>query len=375
MTMFPFSTNRSSLPPRRGRDPHHPVVSHGRKPRMHLAVIFLVISCWVSLSAATSLDDPPQPTETATLLVDTRVPVFIDGHWQIMSEDEHRQLRRRVAASNSGSEGSTTTIEINISTVTAATAAPTSTTAAASELPAPFDGALSANFSSDGTCPEFINNFLGNSTFKECYPVSLLIQSSQTFFEAEKTLVGITQVLDAACKADIDFCTDFLGKLADELIADGNCATDYEMQNALVMQAYTGMKVYNTVYKATCLTDPDDSAYCFANAVTNLTTASNSYLYQMPFNMTLPTNAAPACNSCTNETMGIFQAATSDRNAGITYTYQGAAKQINSICGDGFVNETLAAVTPQTAAASVHPAPSSLLLLSFIFMAISHWLL
>jgi len=72
----------------------------------------------------------------------------------------------------------TTEVVIDTSTVTKAGDLSTTTTAAASPLPSPFDGALAANFSNDDTCPNFINAFLSDATFKSCYPVSLLLQVS-----------------------------------------------------------------------------------------------------------------------------------------------------------------------------------------------------
>jgi hypothetical protein len=173
-------------------------------------------------------------------------------------------------------------------------------------------------------------------------------------------------------------CTDYFNELASSLIDDSNCGKEYERQNALVVLAYKGMETYETVFRATCLTNSDanSSSYCFANAITNASTASNSYLYYLPFNSSLPTDAVPACGSCTEQTMQIYQAATSDRKADITNTYLSAAKQINSNCGNNFVNTTLAAAVGSGAAASLYPTSShSLLLLSFLFMAISHWLL
>ncbi|KAI0017326.1 hypothetical protein F4780DRAFT_611723 [Xylariomycetidae sp. FL0641] len=380
--MFPQNSSRALRRCWRGqrRGPANPVVSH-RWPSMNPAVIILLISCWVAVSTAISLGDPPRPTETA-LLIDTRIPVFANGRWQIMSDDELQQLGRRdqgnLGAQENQEDGSktnkaatTTAVEINVSTVTTK---PTSTTATASPLPSPFDGALAANYS-DEQCPKFINSFLANSTFRDCYPVSLLLQSSQSFFEAEKSLVSITQVLNAACAADLDSCTAFLDDLADQLIDSKNCADDYELQNALVVQAYTGMKAYNTVYKATCLTNPETDAYCFANAVTNLTTPSNTYLYRLPLNFSLPKSAAPSCNTCTNETMAIYQSATSDRKSDIANTYESAADQINSVCGNDFVNVTLAAAVDSGAGRSTQQTPPMLLLASFVVMTLCRWLL
>lgn len=373
-------------------------------------MIFLLVSCWTCLSiaavaASISPDNLPRPTlsgtETGTdistdtepeiLLIDTRIPVFIDGHWHIMSDEEHRELRRREAAPKEAPKetptAATTEVVIDVakvtdspvstSTTTNATTTDVTTTTSASPLPSPFDGALAANFSTGQSCPHFINTFLANATFKACYPTSLLLQGSQSFFEAERSFFAITKVLDAACDADVTMCTDYFNGLAKTLIDDSNCGREYERQNALVVQAYKGMKTYEVVYRATCLTnaDTDSSAYCFANAITNASTASNVYLYYLPFNSTLPTYAVPACGSCTQQTMQIYQAATSNRKAEIANTYQSAAEQINSDCGDNFINTSLAAATDSGTAASLYPTSSSLLLFSFLIMTISHWIL
>lgn len=358
-------------------------------------MIFLLVSCWTCLSicavaASISPDELLRPTlsgtETETnaepelLLIDTRIPVFVDGHWRIMSDEEHRELRRREAAPKEAPTTTTTEVVVDVSKVTDPpnSGSSSTTTAAASPLPSPFDGALAANFSTGQSCPNFINAFLSNATFKACYPLSLLLQGSQSFFEAERSIFAITKVLDAACDADVTMCTDYFNSLAKSLIDDSNCGREYERQNALVVLAYKGMKTYEVVYKATCLTNADtnSSAYCFANAITNASTASNVYLYYLPFNSTLPTYAVPACGSCTQQTMQIYQAATSNRKAEIANTYQSAAEQINSDCGDNFINTSLAAAaTNSGTTTSLYPASSSLLLFSFLIMTISHWIL
>ncbi|KAI0480289.1 hypothetical protein GGR56DRAFT_264028 [Xylariaceae sp. FL0804] len=330
-----------------------------RNPASMLMAVILLISCG-PLAAAISLANPPPPTETA-LLIDTRIPVLVNGQWQIMSDEEHRQLRGRGAAG-------TPTLTIDTRTTYATTDE--------SPLPSPFDGALASNFSNNNGCSAFINSFLSNTTFRECYPVSILLQSSTSFFEAEKSAFSITRTLNHACAADVDSCTTFLSALGDELVDSANCGEDFQQQNALVVQAYTGMKVYNTVYKATCLTDESDSSnYCFANAVTNATTASNSYLYYLPFNSSLPSNAAPACDQCNLDTMAIYQAATSDRDADISSTYESAAKQIDSLCGSGFVNTTLAASVPDNSVGALRVPPSSLFAFSLLFTTLLHWIL
>ncbi|KAI0165828.1 hypothetical protein GGR57DRAFT_497302 [Xylariaceae sp. FL1272] len=333
-------------------------------------MIFLLFSS-VALTTATSIPEPAAPT---TLLIDARIPVLIDGRWHIMSAEEHRELRKRDEVEREHKAATaTTTFEFTVSTVTAS-ATTTTTTAAASPLPSPFDGALAANFSSD-TCPTFINAFLSSEEFKACYPVSLLLQGSNSFFQAEKELTSITQVLDAACAANVTSCTDYLDDLATQLISSDNCGKDYKDQNAIVVEAYQGMTTYKTIYEATCLM-ANSTTYCFASAVTNVTTASNIYLYYLPLNSSLPETAVPACNLCTRQTMEIYQAATSDRKADISYTYEAAAKQIDSICGETFVNTSLSLEVTESGGNTIpRSASPSLLMLSLLFMTASHWLL
>ncbi|KAI0390801.1 hypothetical protein F5Y17DRAFT_468659 [Xylariaceae sp. FL0594] len=376
------------------------------------AVIFLLISSWVVLSAALSKGTRSEAEVESILLGDSRIPIFVDGRWSIMSDRQIHSGQRSAATMGHRSTSTSTSTSISTSKSTSTTAT-TTTTAAASPLPSPFDGALAANFSSGQTCPNFINAFLSDPTFKSCYPVSLLLQGSRSFFEAEKSFFSITRVLDAACAANVDTCKGYFDALASRLIDDATCGKDYELGNALVVDAYMGMRTYETVYRATCLmsdssdsshsssssspggknfsskSDPDpdpdggdggdaDGAktYCFANAVTNRSTPSNAYLYYLPFNHTLPPTSAPACGSCTKQTMQIYQAATADRKSDIASSYAAAASQINAECGPGFVNTTLAAaVVGSSATASSGPPPSGVLVLCTLALAVvSRWM-
>ncbi|KAI5864666.1 hypothetical protein GGS23DRAFT_458650 [Durotheca rogersii] len=363
--MLPRQSSFRQQPLRRGCGPHYPGVSPNNRFWIHLAVIFLIISSWVPLAVAISLDAPPRSTET-TLLLDTRIPIFVDGHWQIMSEDEHRQLLVPRQA-----ETQTFTVDVS-----AATAEPTPTptpTVASGPLPSPFDGALAANFSGEnggGSCPNFINSILEDPTFKSCYPLSVLLKSSNSFFQAMKSLVQITQVLETSCRADKNTCTAYLDDLAEQLKRDENCGEDFRKENALVIQAYKGMKAYEEIYGVTCLMDPESSTYCFVNAVTNRTTASNVYLYNLPLNSSLPSRAFPACDYCTSETMKIYQSASADRRKYIANTYVQAAEHIDSECGPGFVSASLPEALPDSAVIAQAP---SLLMLSLLFVTISRW--
>lgn len=168
-----------------------------------------------------------------------------------------------------------------------------------------------------------------------------MIKTSRGFFEARTQLLGIVRVLDATCAANVTYCTEFFDVAARNLTSEENCKKEWDKDDITVKQFLYGLKSYEMMYKATCLQIPDDDMYCFANAVTNLTSPSNNYVYYLPYNYSLPGSSAPACSWCTQETMNIFHAASTDRSQPVTLVYEGAARQINTLCGMAFVNGTL----------------------------------
>ena len=139
-----------------------------------LLLLLLLLGC-APVATAISLSSARLPAET--LIADARIPVFQNGQWVIMSPEEHHYYVRRSVARRAREDATaTTTVEFAVST---ATSEPTSTTAvAASPLPSPLD-TVGSNFTGDGgsaACPSFINSFLANPTFKQCYPFSMLLQ-------------------------------------------------------------------------------------------------------------------------------------------------------------------------------------------------------
>lgn len=137
------------------------------------------------------------------------------------------------------------------------------------------------------------------------------------------------------------YCTDYLSTAARNLTAPENCKTEWNRGDATVKQVLFGLKAYEMMYKASCLQNPSNDMYCFANAVTNLTTPSDAYFYYLPYNLSLPGSSLPSCSWCIEETMAIFHAASADRSQVIANTYEAAARQVNTICGIDFVNSTL----------------------------------
>ncbi|GKT47964.1 uncharacterized protein ColSpa_08145 [Colletotrichum spaethianum] len=346
-----------------------------RPPRSLWLFLFLAIASTVLASAPLIDALPAQITAPAVmppmdaLVMDDRTPTMIKGRWT-MVPPEYNELKKREEEGITLTPSTTGTATVQPTTLTVSVTVPAATVDVSSPLPSPFDTSLAFNFTSnDGaSCPRFINSLLTNQNFKKCYPLSMLLQGSNSFFEAEKQLVSIVRVLDATCSADIDYCTEFLNGVAGNLTLDANCGSDYESGNPIVMQTYLGLKAYEMLYKATCLTDPDTSMYCFANAVTNLTTPSNVYFYYLPLNMTLPASANPTCGSCIRQTMEIYQTFTTNRKLAIASTYEDAAKQVNTLCGPEYVNDTLLAAV----STAVLSAPSWVLTTTTLALAVAY---
>jgi len=147
------------------------MASH-RLPRASWTSVFAILFfCVCHAIAATA--DSPGPVET--LVLDPRVRYEENGVWVMMSQDE--VARRMLQKRQDDAPKVTTTFQIAVSTVTEAS---TTSTVPASPLPSPLDSNLSSNFttSEDGSipCPKFLNAFLTDPKFKQCYPLSLLLQ-------------------------------------------------------------------------------------------------------------------------------------------------------------------------------------------------------
>lgn len=126
------------------------------------------------------------------IVVDQRPAPRISKAWTLATEDD-LDLRKRSSLESeeesSSTRASSTKSHARTATTSAAshtkTLAATTTTSgssvagttAASPLPSAFDSGLGTNFSSQ-TCQNFMTSFLANSTFKECLPVSLMLQVS-----------------------------------------------------------------------------------------------------------------------------------------------------------------------------------------------------
>lgn len=156
-----------------------------------------------------------------------------------------------------------------------------------------------------------------------------------------------------------------MASLAARIKDDNTCGPDYRAQNPLVLQAYNGLLAYPLLYKAGCLQDNsssssspsnsslgggggDESAgnnsaggYCFASAITNALSPSDSYIYYLPLGVSLPGGARTSCSQCLKDTMAVFRQGARDANQPVSATYVDAAQQIDLGCGPVFVNATV----------------------------------
>ncbi|TVY51171.1 hypothetical protein LCER1_G007470 [Lachnellula cervina] len=254
-------------------------------------------------------------------------------------------------------------------TTSAAAGIATATSGSMSALPTPFDSGFSSNLSA--TCSSFMNDMLANAEFKQCVPFSLLLQNSLSFFQAEKSIVKITQTLDASCAANVTSCTKLMTSFASNITQTSACSSDLSSKNPLIVSAQLGLQAYKPMYQASCLRNPSTNAYCFADAITNSSNPSDSFIYHLPLNVTLPGGSMPTCNNCLQQAMAVFEAASSDRAGALASDYVPAAMQVNAICGPTFVNASLAAPI-KSGAQSFSGSNTGMLLLVLV---VASWLL
>ena len=159
---------------------------------------------------------------------------------------------------------------------------------------------------------------------------------------ASHSITRITQTLDATCNVDFSTCSSLMSSFANQLRDSENCGQDYTNENPIVRQAYDGFLAYSPLYQASCLKDSSGS-YCYADAITNVSSPSDSYVYFLPLGISLPGGSRPTCSTCLKQTMAIFAQSAGNLSQPISIDYSSAATQIDAGCGPNFVN---ASVTP-----------------------------
>lgn len=152
---------------------------------------------------------------------------------------------------------------------------------------------------------------------------------------------------------------------ANELVSSSACETDYKNDNPVVLQAYNGLVAYMPTYQAGCLRADESGSYCFANAVSNTSSPSDSYPYYLAIGQELPVSR-PTCNSCLQRVMGVFASYGNNATQPISKTYATAAQQISIACGASFVDVTAAPLKAAASTTHVSLTPTLTLLLMLI---------
>ncbi|KAK4900280.1 hypothetical protein LTR27_002504 [Elasticomyces elasticus] len=169
---------------------------------------------------------------------------------------------------------------------------------------------------------------------------------------AAKSLVSLTQVLEATCAADFSTCSPLMASLARQIQQESNCGADLQMQNPTVLQAYDGLVAFQPLYQAGCLKDAD-GAYCLANAMTNTSAPTSSYIYYLALD-------------CLRNTMAIFATAATNSSVPLNEDYTAAAQQVDASCGSEFAQASVV----RSSAAQQAAHTSKLVLIGFIVLAI-----
>ncbi|KAF6240517.1 hypothetical protein HO173_001185 [Letharia columbiana] len=272
---------------------------------------------------------------------------FVDG--RIMFDHKaapQPALHRRDDSASTDTASTTTAAEV------AVTSSSSDSSTTPTSLPRAFDGGFGTNFTQP-SCPTFLRSMVSNDTFISCVPFSLLLQNSMSFFDATRTPSTITAVLDASCSVFFPACSALMSSLAVTLRSSSACQADYGSENPQVRQAYAGLLAYDVSYAASCLKDPpaaadnhnpnNNSAYCFANAVTNASSPTDSYVYYVPLGIGLPSGSLPTCDACLAATMAVYAAAAPNRTQPLNLDYVASATLINEMCGPAFVNASVPA--------------------------------
>lgn len=152
---------------------------------------------------------------------------------------------------------------------------------------------------------------------------------------------------------DFASCANLMSNYGHQVKQSANCQDDAAMGNPVVNQAYNGFNAYGALYRAGCLRSQTSGGYCFADAVTNTSAPTSSYVYYLPLGVNLPAGTRPPCDSCLQSTMAIFQSEARSPNSALASTYGPAAQMIDIGCGPSFAAASIPNGSPRTTASGL----------------------
>lgn len=282
-------------------------------------------------------------------------PVPVSWHGLIADGSNRRPHRRhplpepQMPQSSSSSSAPSTSTSLGAASSTGISnqitpTVPSSPPPLPTPFPQPFDGNLAQNFSSV-SCFNFFGNMTNTQPFRACRPFSLLLQSSDSFINAQQNLTLLNSIIWGTCNTSpgVAQCAANMGWFAASLKTA--CAQDLKDQNSMAVNTLAALQAFQVMHDASCLADPTTNTYCFLTAVRN-PNPSDLYYYQLPLSIQLPKSSTPSCSACTKSVMGIYAAAIQNSTqapglAGLKATYQPAAELSVGLCGAGYA-KTLA---------------------------------
>ncbi|GFF40565.1 hypothetical protein IFM61606_04579 [Aspergillus udagawae] len=317
---------------------HHQSRNPKLTSRFSTLVTLLMVLLVSSLVSAAAIPDDSHPLAHGMFLSRTEVDDHLDSHRA--QEGQSRYGRNWIIESSLTDEAATLPILVAPEEDTeehTSSHLHARSDASTNSLPTAFDTNLSNNFTAE-SCPKFFNAFLSNSTVTSCYPISLLLHDSTSFFHTLTSATATSHVLDLSCAASVDTCTSIFNRLATNLLKDDACGKDYKLGNPLVASAYTGFMTYEPVYRASCLKNPATNDYCFVDAATNASSPQDLDTYSIPAGY--PTDDAPwpTCNKCLQASMDIFSRWAQVDGQPLTTSYLPSAMALNRHCGPNFAN-------------------------------------
>lgn len=141
-------------------------------PHLSTTLLFGLLCVFLSLVPSVTATAVPLPSHSqqSPLLFDSSpapIPKTI-----VVREASFSTATTIIAAS---AEITSTPLERLVSSSTRSTLEVATSTLDSASLPSPFDSSLGNNFT-QSSCPKFFESFLSDSAFKECLPLSLLLQ-------------------------------------------------------------------------------------------------------------------------------------------------------------------------------------------------------
>ncbi|KAH0581437.1 hypothetical protein H2248_012518 [Termitomyces sp. 'cryptogamus'] len=266
-------------------------------------------------------------------------------------QPERRQVSISIGTTSSSAVVSITSNPTTSVSMTAAANAPVPTIPSSpptlpTPFPQPFDSDLTIN-SLSSSCYNFISNMTNGLPFRSCRPLSLLMDGSNAFIDAQSNLALMNSIIWGTCNTDIAQvqCIANMGWFADTLQAA--CVQDLQDRNQMAVSTLRDLQAYALMRHAGCLPNPASNSYCYLEAVGN----SDLYFYSLPLEIPVPNGTKPRCTACTHSLMSIYSSALSNSTEapeliGLQQTYGNAAKLAVAQCGTNYADTIVTSAAP-----------------------------